>query len=268
MVGSTSRWTALAAVASLSVASAFTSSSSFAHGRRAALRRPRAARKAATVIGMRRGDFDDRDSFNDFDDERRQPPRGNGKRNIEEVVGGSGGLSTLIPQTITQYLLAGIFVLGVGTGVTVDSAINTNPKDLASRDAVDQAAPNKELCLQYGSSAMVMDQRLFVTFNPFNVYVTQADTKPGCVLRQSNVVSVLEDRRLLEKNEVAACKNNMNTWAFVGDLEDRPQLSCVYKSQDAQNEFLSDPRLGLGEDVYDNDLAKAEKVSNAKKVKQ
>jgi hypothetical protein len=54
----------------------------------------------------------------------------------------------------------------------------------------------------------------------------------------------------------------MNTWAFVGDLDDRPQLSCVYKSQDAQNEFLSDPKLGLGEDVYDND------PSYAKRVKQ
>jgi len=95
--------------------------------------------------------------------------------------------------------LAGIFVLGVGTGVTVDSAINTNPKDLASRDAIARAAPDSELCQQYGSSAMVMDQRVFVSFNPFNVFVTQADTKPGCVLRPSNVVPVLQNRGLLEK---------------------------------------------------------------------
>jgi hypothetical protein len=68
--------------------------------------------------------------------------------------------------------------------------------------------------------------------------------------------------RACDQSEIAACKNNMNTWAFVGDLNDRPQLSCVYKSQDAQNEFLSDPKLGLGEDVYDND------PSYAKRVKQ
>jgi hypothetical protein len=174
-------------------------------------------------------------------------------------------------------------VLGIGTGVTVDSAINTNPKDLASRDAIDRAAPNSDLCQQYGSSAMVMDQRLFVSFNPFNVYVTQADTKPGCVLRPSNVVPVLQDRGLLERNEIAACKNNMNTWAFVGDINDRPQLSCVYKSQDAQNEFLSNPNIGLGEDIYDNDTPKSllettststtsqtgvGSNSNAKRVKQ
>lgn len=33
-----------------------------------------------------------------------------------------------IPQGLSAALLAGTFVLGVGTGVTVDSAINTNPK--------------------------------------------------------------------------------------------------------------------------------------------
>ena len=37
-----------------------------------------------------------------------------------------------------------------------------------------------------------IDQRVFVTFNPFNVYVTQADAKPGCVLRPANVVPLLQ----------------------------------------------------------------------------
>ena len=50
----------------------------------------------------------------------------------------------------------------------------------------------------------------------------------------------------------------MNTWAFVGDLNDTPQLSCVYKSEDAQNEFLSNPKFGIGEDYLDDDRAKAE----------
>ena len=44
-----------------------------------------------------------------------------------------------------------------------------------------------------------------------------------------------------------------NTWELVGDLNDYPQLSCVYWSDDAQNEFLSNPKLGIGEDVYDDD---------------
>ncbi len=159
-----------------------------------------------------------------------------------------------LPSTVSQSLLAGTFVLGIGTGVTVDSQINTNPKDLASRDAVDQAAPNPTLCTTYGASAMAFDQRVFVSFNPFNVYVAQADVKPACVLRPSNAVSVLQDRGLINKKEVKQCKDNMsNTWAFVGDLNDYPQLSCVYKSEDAQNEFLSNPKYGIGEDVYDDD---------------
>ena len=99
-----------------------------------------------------------------------------------------------LPESLTKALLAGVFVLGIGTGVTVDSAINTNEKDLASRDAIDKNAPNPRLCTSYGASAMAFDQRVFVSFNPFNVYVSQADVKPACVLRQSNAVNVLQVR--------------------------------------------------------------------------
>jgi len=168
-----------------------------------------------------------------------------------------------LPESVSKALLAGVFILGVGLGVTVDSAINTNPRDLASRDAIDQAAPNSNLCASYGASAMAFDQRVFVSFNPFNVYVAQADVKPACVLRQANVVPVLQGRKLINDAEVRACKQNMNTWAFVGDLAEMPQLSCVYKSADAQNEFLSNPKLGIGEDVWDDDRAR----SSAKVIK-
>jgi len=164
-----------------------------------------------------------------------------------------------MPSSVSAALLAGVFVLGIGTGVTVDSQINTNPKDLASRDAVDKNAPNPTLCTTYGASAMAFDQRVFVSFNPFNVYVAQADVKPACVLRQSNVVPVLKERKLLNDNEIRGCKMNMNTWAFVGDLNDQPQLSCVYKSEDAQNEFLEDPKRGIGEDYLDDDVSKMRK---------
>jgi len=51
-------------------------------------------------------------------------------------------------------------------------------------------------------------------------------------------------------------------------LDDKPQLSCVYQSEDAQNEFLSNPKLGIGEDVYDDDRAKeAIKRATGKLVK-
>ena len=47
-----------------------------------------------------------------------------------------------------------------------------------------------------GYSSMVFDQRIFVSFNPFNVYVSQPEVKPGCVLRRANV-GVLESRGLV-----------------------------------------------------------------------
>lgn len=158
-----------------------------------------------------------------------------------------------LPDSVSKSLLAGVFVLGVGLGVVTDSQVNTNPRDLASRDAIDQAAPNPTLCTKLGASAMAFDQRVFVSFNPFNVYVSQADVKPACVLRDSNIVSVLKARGLINDDEVRSCKNNMNTWAFVGNLDDTPQLSCVYRSQDAQNEFLSNPKFGIGEDYLDDE---------------
>lgn len=157
---------------------------------------------------------------------------------------GRGDTGWRMPSSVSAALLAGVFVLGIGTGVTVDSQINTNPRDLASRDAVDKNAPNPTLCTKYGASAMAFDQRVFVSFNPFNVYVAQADVKPACVLRQANIVPVLKERKLLNDDDIRGCKMNMNTWAFVGDLNDQPQLSCVYKSEDAQNEFLEDPKRG------------------------
>lgn len=102
-----------------------------------------------------------------------------------------------------------------------------------------------------------------------------ADAKPGCVLRPSNVVPLLQkERNLLTEEDIQSCKNGFNTWAYVGDVNSKPQLSCVFQSDDAQNEFLSNPKVfevvlhsshllmansyptlmqvGLGEDVYDD----------------
>lgn len=220
--------------------------------------------------------YEDEDEYYEYDEE---PPRRRRRRNelsssedkssydIASPFGTPNGFR--LPTSVSTALLAGTFVLGIGTGVTVDSQINTSPKDLASRDAVDQAAPNPRICSTYGASAMAFDQRVFVSFNPFNVYVAQADVKPACVLRESNVVPVLQDRGLINSKEVRSCKQNMNTWAFVGDLNDYPQLSCVYRSEDAQNEFLSDPKYGIGEDVWDDDreAIEAARKGSVKKVK-
>jgi hypothetical protein len=77
-------------------------------------------------------------------------------------------------------------------------------QDLASRDAIDKNAPNPKFCQRYGASTLVLDHRIFVSFNPFSIYVTQADVKPGCVLRAANVVQVLQGRGLLTDDEVSA----------------------------------------------------------------
>ena len=235
-----------------------------------------AARREKPDYDYAEDDYDDYDYNNDYDETQRRRtsrgPRRNRFQPIDDLGGASGGETNdssqaglnlpspfgrrsgmRLPESVSKALLAGVFVLGIGTGVTVDSAINTNPKDLASRDAVDRNAPNPTLCTSYGASAMAFDQRVFVSFDPFNVYVAQADVKPACVLRPANVVPILRDRALLTDKEVSACKANMNTWAFVGDLDDAPQLSCVYQSEDAQNEFLSDPKVGIGEDYLDDD---------------
>jgi hypothetical protein len=225
-------------------------------------------------MSRRKGSYDSYDEDEYYSDEddtltdarlQRRRAGGNGSMNVGGQVEkldigrnlpssfGAGSPGLRLPERLSKALLAGIFVLGIGTGVTVDSAINTNPKDLASRDAVDRNAPNARLCSQYGASAMAFDQRIFVSFDPFNVYVAQADVKPACVLFPANVVPILRERKLLSEKEVQACKANMNTWAFVGDLDDAPQLSCVYQSDDAQNEFLSDPKIGIGEDYLDDD---------------
>ena len=162
--------------------------------------------------------YDDEDDYYDEEPRRRRGRRrpvsddlGTAASGSEMQVPSPFGLRSglRLPDSVSKAVLAGIFVLGVGTGVTIDSQINTNPKDLASRDAIDQNAPNAVVCARYGASAMAFDQRVFVSFNPFNVYVAQADVKPACVLRQSNVVQVLEQSGLINDSEIRACKRNM-----------------------------------------------------------
>ena len=256
------------------------SSQSFSKSPNTAIRAINSRQHATITFAKRRPDYNEEDEWSDYfdeDDEYEEPPRRRRRRprsydnlGAPPLTGsspddtslsipspfGRGDAGLRLPASVSSALLAGVFVLGIGTGVTVDSQINTNPKDLASRDAVDKNAPNPTLCTTYGASAMAFDQRVFVSFNPFNVYVAQADVKPACVLRPSNVVPILKERKLLNDDEIRSCKNNMNTWAFVGDLNDQPQLSCVYKSEDAQNEFLEDPKRGIGEDYLDDDRSR------------
>lgn len=59
-----------------------------------------------------------------------------------------------------------MFVLGIGAGVSVDTALNVAPSNVASREVIDRQTPNPDICLANGYSAMVLDSRLFISFNP------------------------------------------------------------------------------------------------------
>lgn len=60
----------------------------------------------------------------------------------------------------------GMFVLGMGAGITVDTVLNVEPNNVASREVIDRQTPNPDVCIANGMSAMVLDQRLFISFNP------------------------------------------------------------------------------------------------------
>lgn len=136
------------------------------------------------------------------------------------------------------FIVAAALVIGIGFGMFFSSVATSSPENVASRDAIDRAAPNPELCVQFGASAMVMDARLFVTLNPFNVYISQPQMRPGCVLRSNNW-SILEQRKLVNNDQVRECKQRMNTFGYTGTLEDKPEINCIYQNQAAQNFFLN-----------------------------
>ena len=50
--------------------------------------------------------------------------------------------------------------------------------------------------------------------------------------------------------QVDMCKKGMNTFGFVGDLNDHPEISCVYHSEDAENQYLRNPQEAAMGDGY------------------
>jgi len=141
----------------------------------------------------------------------------------------------------TIAILGGVLILGIGIGIAFSSTTTLAPSNVASREFIDTKAPNPEICVQYGASAMVMDARLFVTLNPFNVYVAQPSMRPGCVIRQNNW-ALLEQRKLVTSDQVRDCKNRLNTFGFTGNLDsDKPDIRCIYQNEAAQNFFTAQP---------------------------
>ncbi|KAL3677793.1 hypothetical protein R1sor_020749 [Riccia sorocarpa] len=191
---------------------------------------------------------------------RKEPPAVRGEGELEDWEYRSGSSPSTsrnlsgLTQGVNKYVLGGLFVLGMGAGIAIDTVLNVEPNNIASREVIDRQTPNPDVCIANGMSAMVLDQRLFITFNPFNVYVSQAEVKPGCVLRQSNW-RVLESRGLVNSEEVRDCKRNFNTFGFVGDLRQAPEINCVYHSEAAENQFLKDPsKAALGDGFQPKDF--------------
>lgn len=141
-------------------------------------------------------------------------------------------------------IIASVFVVGIVIGLSLNLASGSN--NLASVDSslqIDRKAPNPEICQQFGASAIVTDMRVFLTLNPFSVYLTQPQMQPGCVLRRTNW-SILEQQKLVSSEQVRDCKQRMNTFGFIGALEGKPKIDCVYQNDAAGNLFLNQNGAG------------------------
>ena len=136
-------------------------------------------------------------------------------------------------------ILASVFIIGIVIGLSLN--LTSGSDDIRSVDSslqIDRKAPNPEVCQQFGASAVVTDMRVFLTLNPFSVYLTQPRMQPGCVLRRTNW-SLLEQKNLVSSEQVRDCKRRMNTFGFVGVLEGKPKIDCVYQNDAAGNLFLN-----------------------------
>ena len=136
-------------------------------------------------------------------------------------------------------ILASVFIVGIVIGLSLN--LSSGSSDIRSVDSslqIDRAAPNPEVCQQFGASAVVTDMRVFLTLNPFSVYLTQPRMQPGCVLRRTNW-TLLEQKKLVSSEQVKDCKRRMNTFGFVGNLEGKPNIDCVYQNDAAGNLFLN-----------------------------
>lgn len=134
-------------------------------------------------------------------------------------------------------ILASVFVVGVVVGLALNLTTSSNPTTIDSSLQIDRKAPNPEICQQFGASAIVTDMRVFLTLTPFSVYLTQPRMQPGCVLRRTNW-AILEQKKLVDSEQVRDCKRRMNTFGFIGTLEGKPKIDCVYQNDAAGNLFL------------------------------
>ena len=140
-------------------------------------------------------------------------------------------------------ILCGVFIVGIGVGIAFSSTVNSSPTNVASREVIDRSAPNPDICAQYGASAIVTETRIFVTLNPFTVYAAQPRMQPGCVLRSNNW-AILEQKKLINSDQVRECKNRMNTFGYTNPLENSPIIDCLYQTEGDKNRFFNQPGVG------------------------
>lgn len=146
-------------------------------------------------------------------------------------------------NTAMIAILGAVFILGIFIGVATSRTTTLTPENVASTQFIDQSAPNPEFCISYGASAVAMDARIFVTFNPFNIYVSQPIMQPGCVMRVNNI-GLLEQRKLISSEQLRQCRQRLNTFGYTGNLEGSPRVNCIYQSDSDKNLFLNQPGVG------------------------
>ena len=95
----------------------------------------------------------------------------------EQGRGGGGGRGPPPPAgwldafnsrggSVTAALVAGAFAVGIGAGVAFDTVVTLDRDNVASNVMFDRSLPNADACAAFGASAVVFDQRIFLSFNP------------------------------------------------------------------------------------------------------
>jgi hypothetical protein len=198
-------------------------------------KRPRPNARSPRNNDYDRYDYYGEGSYGDRD--QRDPSAGS--RNAGRAKKSEGGQPSFA-NPLTLALFGGIFILGIGVGIAFSSTATVSERNVANREFLDRNAPNPDICVQYGASAMVVESRAYVTLNPFNVYMSQPSIVPGCVMRSNNW-SVLERAKVVTPEEVRDCKNRLNTFGFTGNLEDSPTIQCIYQNSGEDNQFRNNP---------------------------
>lgn len=139
-------------------------------------------------------------------------------------------------DTGLKVAIAGaIFILGIGIGVAITTL---NPAQ-QTVDATRLEYLAGRFCTNFGYAAVVTTSRIYVTLNPYNVYVSQSDSEPGCVVLPNNW-NQLQQRQLVSNEDVQRCRSRLNTFGYTGSLDDSQnvRVDCIYESKDAQAAFI------------------------------